>query len=33
MEKMSWTDFVKNEEVLQSKGGKEHPKCSMTKEG
>ena len=25
MEKISWTDSVKNESITQSQGGKEHP--------
>ena len=33
METISWTDRVKNEEVLQSKGGKERPTYNKQKEG
>jgi hypothetical protein len=30
MEKISWTDRVRNEEVLQSQGGEEYPKyCTI----
>jgi hypothetical protein len=28
MEKISWTNSVKNEEILQSPYGKEHPTCN-----
>ena len=30
---ISWTDYVKNEEVLESKGGKEHPTYNKMKGG
>jgi hypothetical protein len=33
MEKISWTDRVNNEAVLQSKGGNEHSSHNKTKEG
>jgi hypothetical protein len=33
MEKISWTDHVRNEEVLQSPGGKEYPTYNKKKEG
>ena len=33
MEKISWTDRVRNEEVLQSQGGGEYPTYTKQKEG
>jgi len=33
MEKISWTDRVRYEEVLQSQGGEEYPTYSKQKEG
>jgi hypothetical protein len=33
MEKISWTDHVRNEEVLQSQGEKEYPIYSKRKKG
>jgi len=33
MEKISSTDRVRNEEVVQSQGGEEYPKNSKKKEG
>jgi hypothetical protein len=32
MKKISWTDHVRNEEVLHSQGGEEYPKCNTKKE-
>ena len=32
MEKISWTDRVRNEEVLQSQGGQEYPTYNKEKE-
>jgi len=33
MEKISWTDHVRNEEVVQSQGGEEYPTNGKKKEG
>jgi hypothetical protein len=33
MEKISWTDLIKNVEVLQSHGGKENPAYNKKREG
>jgi len=33
MERISWTDRVKNEEILQSQGGKERLTYNKRKEG
>ena len=33
MEKISWTDRVRNEEVLHSQGGEEYPTYNKKKEG
>jgi hypothetical protein len=33
MEKISWTDRVRKEEILQSQGGEEYPTLNKKKEG
>jgi hypothetical protein len=33
MEKISWTDHVRNEEVLHSQDGEEYPKSNKKEEG
>jgi hypothetical protein len=33
MEKISWTDRVRNEEILQSQGGEEYPTYNKKKKG
>jgi hypothetical protein len=33
MEKTSWTNYMRNEDVLHSQGGEEYPKYNKKKEG